>query len=325
MRSLFSLLFCSSLFACGGHAPTKPTAVSQPQSQPKTSQTQAASAPASTSAPTSTPLCAPEEIIRINDLSDWKKSLQGVFVSTETQPETHSKAQLESLKALFSMVDLKEINALNPEELSQCPPITLERIEITPVRLQGSKEPDQLIEIELGVCSAWTRNTPYALVQVLRRVGPGAYCPLGSSISFRPMDQACLAPEEFEKQERAVAITPVHLTSSAYQDLQVVTEDGICDGIERSGHFETSFWGVKDNRLVELFHAVSFHTEYTSPTPPSQWTEAKLSLEGGFPKKIRVKEELICDPMSIEEPSSCTPSKKELIYELGPNGYNTKE
>jgi hypothetical protein len=263
--------------------------------------------------PTKAEPCA-SSVLRF-DPQQWKTQLQNANRQPEGEPRT------TALKSLLQEVGVE------PDEIEWSPTDNCSMLQIGEVRISSTKmaqQPVTILEIDLESCNpAILVNTPSTYVRLLRSVEDGL-CPIDNELSSQSLGAACLSPKQFEAQESAVVVTPVHLLSADSFDLQVVNEDGRCDSYtEREGHFTTSFWTLRNGKLEKLFEASTFDTVYRSPTPPQQWTEGTLSFEGAFPKQIRFQEKVVCDPLGAEEnkENSCKPSNKESLFRFDGKQY----
>lgn len=134
-------------------------------------------------------------------------------------------------------------------------------------------------------------------VAVLLEAQDGERCVAGTLEQDQDMcSTACLG------EDTPMVLSTERLVAPDVDALRVVRNGGACAcGTLRGAVSETAFYGIEGDALVRYLAAVTYDAFYTSPVPPSGWTEAQIEVEGDHPRTIRVVSREACAPGCDEQ------------------------
>lgn len=276
-------------------------ALAAPVGTPAASPAPPSAAPVATPA---APTCPADRLVTV-DLERWKADLVAAAA--------RSPKEADAVLARLGLAPVSTVESGMPCESGG---FALEGVDSFSALLSGGREPDRVLQARFVLCPDEYQGKAFAQrILVLRPEGAGRWCRVGDELSHdQPAwDEPCLG----EKTDLPRTFAFVHLTDAVRQSIRVRDQGGSCDGVSRGADVWLGFWEVRGGRLVEVFRAQTYHTMYDSPTPPTSETTGRVTLRGGFPKRIVVTEEVSCaEPFEDDPtpPEPCTPSKTTTTW-----------
>jgi hypothetical protein len=238
--------------------------------------------------------CLREDRVELN-LTSWKASLK--------RAET-PKRRDEVLSEVKLSLELGESEGLDRDGRGPAAnKVTLLGLDDSLVRLGPGERPDHVIQVRYRLGESDDKAISY-LIQVLRPLGSTGWCLLGSNLS-RQVDP------DAERTLDSYTLDYMALLSAKTKAIEVQRVDA------QLRHSETyrQYWVVEGFKLRKVFDAQIGSMESLDDGRATTARIAKLSLVGGFPRRIelhQITKQATCEvgsgdvPCDDSEPSSLT-------------------
>ncbi|MEM6291738.1 MAG: hypothetical protein AAGA54_10750, partial [Myxococcota bacterium] len=201
-------------------------------------------------------------------------------------------------------------------------------VDVRQAELSRAPGLESLIEVQLHMrgVNAWEEATA-AVVQVLYADGDGRSCLADGDLStrLRVEAEACMDHPKDGAMEAPQQLDFVPVLSRRHHAIRRRTQSGACWGYPRASTYETSFWALRKGKLRRIFDPFETYAESHSVESDPEWHEGRVTLVGGFPRRIQTVHRVRCDASvdidPDDPPPPCTPATVRKTFRFNGTTY----